>query len=97
MFNKIKWAWQRIVRGYDDRVNWGFDSYFMQVMPELRLFCEQNLVDKKLCKLNPKRAIVYRKTIKLIDEWKDDSSLTMDGKFQKLLAYVGKNVGYYWD
>ncbi len=27
MRNNIKWAWQRLTRGYDDRLFWAMDSY----------------------------------------------------------------------
>ena len=29
----IKWAWQRVYRGWDDRVIWGIHSYLCQYMP----------------------------------------------------------------
>ena len=39
MINQIKWAWQRVVRGYDDRVLWDIshlDSQIVAVATYLR-------------------------------------------------------------
>jgi len=31
--NPIKWAWQRLTRGWDDRVIWSIDYYLAEMMP----------------------------------------------------------------
>ena len=31
--NPVKWAWQRLTRGWDDRVIWSIDLYLAEVMP----------------------------------------------------------------
>ena len=31
---RVKWAWQRVFRGWDDRVVWSIDSYLSEKMPE---------------------------------------------------------------
>jgi hypothetical protein len=31
---RIKWAWQRVFRGWDDRVTWSIDGYLNEHMPE---------------------------------------------------------------
>jgi len=31
--HRIKWAWQRVFRGWDDRVVWGIDYYLSKHMP----------------------------------------------------------------
>lgn len=94
MINQIKWACQRITRGYDDRVYWGFDSYFLQVMPALRNFCEAELKWEHIT-LNPKRKRVFERTIKLIDE--HGNSKNIHSTKSKLLKYVGEHAGYYWN
>ncbi len=33
MFNKLKWAVQRVFRGWDDRVIWNIDMYLARMMP----------------------------------------------------------------
>lgn len=34
IFREIKWAWQRVFRGWDDRVIWGMDEYLSSMMVE---------------------------------------------------------------
>ena len=29
---ELKWAWQRVTRGYDDQIFWSFDSYLDQII-----------------------------------------------------------------
>ena len=43
MIKEIKWAYQRVVRGYDDRIYWGMDEYFSQFIPAIKKFCENEL------------------------------------------------------
>lgn len=31
--DRIRWAYQRVFRGYDDRVTWGIDNYLNEHMP----------------------------------------------------------------
>ena len=31
--NPIRWAWQRLTRGWDDRVIWSIDYYLAEMMP----------------------------------------------------------------
>ena len=31
--NEIRWAWQRVFRGWDDRVIWGIDQYLSETFP----------------------------------------------------------------
>lgn len=96
---QIKWAWQRVVRGYDDRVKWGFDGYFLQVIPALKEFCEEYLQNTELVNLNTKRAGIFKKTIELIEVWENQTyKEEWEGKKQNaLLAYIGKRSVYYWD
>lgn len=42
-FRPVLWAWQRVVRGYDDRIFWEFDSYFAMFIPAIRRFCVETL------------------------------------------------------
>ena len=32
---EIKWAWQRVFKGYDDRATWGFDSWVSEYAPKI--------------------------------------------------------------
>lgn len=98
MFNQIKWAYQRLTRGYDDRVYWGFYSYFIQVIPALEKFCNKYLEDKEHCELNTSRADIFRNTLLLIEKYKEkeDDCLNHDEE-ELLFEYVGKHLGWYWD
>lgn len=90
IINQIKWAYQRVVRGYDDRIMWGFDGYFEDTfIPPLKEFCEKQLfeVDPNL---NPARFEVYKETLRLIENGEEDIG------FSRLIEYFGKHVGYYW-
>lgn len=105
---QIKWAYQRVVQGYDDRVYWQFDSYFIQIIPALKKFCVNQLQDTQHMNLNGRRCEVYRKTLELIQEWetpdvRKEGEFTIydwtaeDKKLAKLAEYFGKNINIYWD
>ena len=34
-FNKVKWAYQRLTRGWDDRAVWDMDYYLAELIPQL--------------------------------------------------------------
>jgi len=99
MIQEIKWAYQRVVRGYDNRIMWEFDSYFNQFIPPLKKFCEDELIDIEHCKLNKERAKIYKKTLKLIEAIDDiDWNNQEDYKHvSNLWKYFGEHIGYYWN
>jgi hypothetical protein len=68
MIKEIKWAYQRVVRGYDERCFWGFDSYFIRILPALKEFCEKKLDDKNFVKYNPEKAEVFKTMTGWINE-----------------------------
>lgn len=92
--NQIKWAYQRVVRGYDDRIFWSFSEYFEQFIPPLKRFCEQWLKEE-YTHLNPIKHKVILETLRLIYLYETTES-TWDERFEELMEYVGKNIGYYW-
>jgi hypothetical protein len=99
MLNEIKWAYQRVVRGYDDRIMWQFDGYFAQIIPALQEFCINQLQDLERIKLNEERSKVFSKTLDLIEEYQNPthSIENQDEAFKKLAAFFGKNISWYWD
>jgi inhibitor of KinA sporulation pathway (predicted exonuclease) len=102
IINEIKWAWQRVVRGYDDRVYWGFDGYFLKIIPALEDFCKDylKLDGGERAKLNPHRAEVFEKTIYLIAQYRqeeNDWSSYGNEAQSELLEYIGKHARWYWD
>jgi len=100
MFNQIKWAYQRVKRGYDDRIFWEFDSYFMKFIPALKKFCQKELADTRLMENNPLRKEVFTETLRLIDEFEkmpDENFYDYENEETKLWSYFGKNIGIYWN
>lgn len=99
MINEIKWAYQRVVRGYDDRIFWGFDDYLEQIIPAIKLFCEEELKTKEI-KLNKKREQIFKKTLELIGDYESMSIqeyYSGNGADAKLWKYFGDNIGYFWN
>jgi hypothetical protein len=96
----IKHAWQRVRRGYDDRVCWGFDSYFITIIPALKKFCKDELNGSATEELNPERYRIFTRTLELIEDYeKRDQETWIEGKTEipALFSYVGENLLYYWD
>ncbi|MBI4029163.1 MAG: hypothetical protein HY376_02250 [Candidatus Blackburnbacteria bacterium] len=100
IYNEIKWAYQRVVRGYDDRVMWGLESYFAQVIPVIEKFCLENLANKHFVRLNPDRQIIFEKTLELLKEYQNmnpEDFFRHPNQESRLWSYIGENVGYFWD
>jgi len=87
VFKDLKFAWQRAVRGYDDRIEkgWGAEILILNALPGIKKFCKRQLA---LENIDEGRAKIFRKTIKLIDDGND-----IDG----IVRYICKNIGIYWD
>lgn len=101
MIDEIKWAYQRVIRGYDDRVCWNLDVYFLNVIPAVKQFCIEELKNTATKDLNPKRYEIYTETLRRIDIWeKSENDKTYhhnDIEAANLLEYIGENIGYFWD
>ena len=97
----IKFAYQRVVRGYDDSITWGFSYHFIMIIPALKQFCEKELEYEYHMSLNPHRKRIYTRTLKLIatynsSEWYSKTN-DRDEAVSKLAEYFGKNINIYWD
>ena len=106
LFYTIKWAYQRVVRGWDDTATWGVDSHFVEVViPPLKEMCKKSLDELFICEENKKREEVLSKTIMLIENYELDCDYMAEGwSFKKednslkaLAMYFAENIGYYWD
>lgn len=42
MKNEIKWAWQRVTRGYDDRLFWDVDAYLSPIIRDGLTYLREN-------------------------------------------------------
>src|SRR3990167_313331 len=94
--NEIKYAYQRIVRGYDDRIKWSFCDYFNQFLPPLKEFCKHELKD---C-YDGKRKEIFTTTLDLIHDYEVmpyENYYKEPNEETKLLEYIGKNLGYFWN
>jgi hypothetical protein len=96
LFREIKWAYQRVARGYDDRIYWGFDDYMFTMFDPLKYFCRDYLSDDERCRLNHERAEVFKETLRLIGEAEDSDNVWED-KSHAACAYIGSHIGWYWD
>jgi hypothetical protein len=97
VIRQIKWAYQRVARGYDDRIYWEFDSYFNQFIPALKQFCEDQLEDEKHCELNKQRCLVFQETLSLIKKWETAEYSVQNKECEDLWTFFGMNIGFYWD
>lgn len=96
MIKEIKYAYQRVVRGYDDRIYWDMGAYFSQFIPAIKEFCENELecCDKYL---NENRFKVYKETLKLIKKVDKSTCKNIDKNIQSFWRYFGENIGYFWN
>ena len=100
ILNKIKYAYQRVIRGWDERIFWEFDSYFSQFIPPLKKFCENELKDTEIMNYNPLRKDVFIETLRLIKNFNEMEHKTIYDEINpinELWSYFGKNIGYYWN
>ena len=68
--DQIKYAWQRVFRGWDDRVIWSIDYYLTEYIP----IWSKELKDKKQG---------VPQTCLDINDWDDNKSEFKDGAFEK--------------
>jgi hypothetical protein len=47
--DSIKYAYQRVVRGYDDRIFWDFEEYLQYMIPVVKKFCEFSIKENIWC------------------------------------------------
>ncbi len=93
----IKYAWQRVIRGYDERIAWGFDTYFNQFIPALKEFCKEQLPEKEV--YNPKSFAIYKKTLRLIDDFEKmpyQDFYKHPNPQSELWKFVGEHISWYW-
>ena len=99
-FREIKYAYERVVKGWDSRIMWEFDTYFSQFIPPLKEFCQNQLKDKELMKINPKRKEVFTETLKRIKAYEKMDCVSGYAKVNEetlLWEYFGANIGTYWN
>lgn len=100
----IKYALQRAIRGYDKRIElgYGLEQHVINSMPGLKRFCERAI---KQCSVSKDQINIFKKTIKLIDDYDEICSRSIDDfnpddydkAEEKMLKFVFKNYNRYWD
>lgn len=98
MLLEIKWAYQRVRYGYDDRIKWSFDEYFLSLVKPIKEFCQDMIKNKD--SQSEERIKVFSETLILIEkleatEYFMEKSFYVNSK--KLWKYVAKNMFYYWN
>jgi len=97
---EIKWAWQRVFRGYDDRIFWEFDSYFHQFIPAIEKFCVDTLLDKNFVKFNPEKIEIFTEVLSKINDYRamdTTDEYKHPNQTSKLWSYFGEHISYFWD
>ena len=97
--NEIYWAYERVIKGWDSRIKWEFDSYFSQFIPPLKEFCEERLKEMSITG-NEKRRGIYYNTLDLIYDFEnmpDESFYKEYNEIDKMWEYIGKNLRWYWN
>lgn len=89
----IVYPYQRVTKGYDNRINWGYDSWFINILPELRKFCVDS-TDYLPQELNKSKLKKLSRTIVLIDKYNESND---DHDLVRLSTHFGKNILIYWD
>lgn len=97
--NEIKYAYQRVKYGYDERIKWEFDSYFNQFIPPLKEFCIEELAKDNI-HLNINRKDIFTNTLKMIENWEKMpyTDVYKEINAQTILwEYIGKHLQTYWN
>ena len=78
--NRIKWAWQRVFRGWDDRVIWSIEGYLSKHMPEWIEKLKENKQGVPIdCFPNPKRRPSERELEVAEEKWDDTLDQIAEG------------------
>jgi len=102
IIRRIKNAYQRLTRGYDDTVFWGMDDWARKtILPAVKEFCIDYFLNTPLevKALNLKRGEIFGDMLILIKILDNESFEDMyEGKnLSAAMEYFGKNISYFWD
>lgn len=97
IINKIKWAWQRAIRGYDDTFMWEMDTYFNYYFtPAIKKFCQTQLAESR----DERFLKVFQTMLEKIEAWEKMDILDTykhPNAGSEMWSYFGKNIGYFWN
>lgn len=98
LFKTLKYAYQRVIRGYDERIKWEFSNHFIQIIPPLKEFCKEQI--PKIEEYNHNRVTIYKKTLELINAFEKmptENYYKHPNEESELWKFVGEHLGWYWD
>lgn len=97
----IKYAYQRMRYGVDETFQWGADSYLnYYFVPQIKKFCQNELKDTELMKLNPQKKEVFEKTLELAKKLENmpiENYYKEPNEETDFWSYFGKNITVYWN
>jgi len=97
LLTTIKFAYQRAVRGYDDRVKlgYGLDGVLEDYLVPLRDFCVRKVYRNGYHNVED----IYYETVCFINEYLSSELNTKDNhkKSDEMWKYIGAHIGCYWD
>ena len=96
LYYRLKWAFQRAYRGYDDEAIWDFDDYLVKGIPALKKLCSKDVYDDKEGH-NKKRIAIFTYTLELIHDYETSEWYQQDEALHRLYAYVSEHLLWYWD
>ena len=65
-FREIKYAYQRVRYGYDERLLGDIEGYFHQFIKPIKEFCEEQLILERHQETDEKRIEIFSTTLDLI-------------------------------
>lgn len=100
LYYTIKYALQRAIRGYDERIEkgWGADILICDAIPGIKKFCEKELRTTPK-KGNEERVAIFKETLRLI---KNRDKITNNIATEiinqnKAIEYIGSHIRWYWN
>jgi len=84
---EIRFAWQRVFRGWDDRAVWSIDYYLAKLIPELVLELKENKIGY------PARLLPDD----IGDDWSEEQSKKAKEKWDSVLDEIAEGFQYYSD
>ena len=93
LISNIKYAYQRVVRGYDDRIFWDFEEYLECIIPAIKKFCELYIKENKY---NDNK--IFEEALSLIKKIESSEGTTKKASYRyKFWKFFGENIGAFWD
>ena len=90
-----------MVRGYDDRIMWGFDDYLFNIIrPSLHKFLITRQSDKNFRLWNPEKAKTDDEMLDLLNKFIADQYSTQfeyPNAQSNFWEYFGKHISNFWD